>query len=141
MMLMACSNPIVYLFDPKGLVKKAKVWWNKRKGEDCPLTQNEANKLMEGSPIDVADNLSKYFSMVATCIFFAPIIPLSIPLCLVGSVLYYLVFKYNLLRRHKSPEMLSRTMGTFFGNFMPYITAIQCVAFLLFIENLERSFN
>lgn len=37
--------------------------------------------------------------------------------------------------------MLSRIMGSFFGNLMPYITMVQAVAFFVFINNLEKSYN
>ena len=85
------------------------------------MTQQEANQLCEGPTIDVANNLSQYFSMIATCIFFAPIIPLSIPIALVGSVFFYAVQKYELLRVHKQPEQLNRQLGMFFANMMPYL--------------------
>ena len=68
------------------------------------MTQHEANLLFEGPTIDVANHLSAYFSMIATCVFFAPIIPLAIPIAMVGSISYYLVMKYELLRVHKQPE-------------------------------------
>lgn len=84
----------------------------------------------------MANNLSQYFSLIATCIFFAPIIPLAIPIALVGSVLNYLVFKYMLLRKHKTPEMLARSMGTFFANLMPFIILVQGIAAVVFMENI-----
>lgn len=89
--------------------------------------------MCEGPQIDVANNLSRYFSLVATCIFFAPIIPMAIPLALIGSILNYYTFKYMLLRIHKTPEMLSRTMGTFFANLMPYFILIQAISFFVFM--------
>lgn len=108
MILMAISEPIVYVLNPPGWIKKAKICYQMSKGEDCKLTQQEANTLCEGPMIDVANVLSQYFSMVATCIFFAPIIPMAIPLAFVGSILNYYAFKYMLLRVHKAPEMLAR---------------------------------
>lgn len=101
MILMAITNPVTYVMDFGGLINKAKVWYYKRQGDKCTLTQQEANAISEGSKIDVADNLSKYFSMIWTCIFFAPIIPAAIPLALFGSLLYYVAFKYMLLRVHR----------------------------------------
>jgi uncharacterized membrane protein YraQ (UPF0718 family) len=80
--------------------------------------------LYEGSEIDVANNLSQYFTLIATCFFYAPIIPLAIPICFVGSLLNYVIQKYMLLRKHKSPEMLTRSLGTFFANLMPLIILV-----------------
>lgn len=67
--------------------------------------------------------------------------PLALPCALVGSVLYYWAMKYMLLRVHVAPEMLSRTLGVFFVNLLPYITLVQAIGFMLFIENLEKSLN
>lgn len=79
--------------------------------------------------------------MIATCIFFAPIIPLAIPIALVGSILFYWSFKYMLLRVHKAPEMLNRSMGTFFGNLLPYIILVQAASFFIFMNFIEAGFN
>lgn len=67
--------------------------------------------------------------------------PLAIPIAFVGSVLYYLTIKYMLLRVHVVPEMLSRTLGVFFVNLLPYITLVQAISFMVFIENLEKTLN
>lgn len=87
MMLMAVTDPILYLVNIPGIIKWIKVCIEKNKGDECQLTQHEANLLHEGTEIDVANNLSQYFTLIATCFFYAPIIPLAIPICFVGSCL------------------------------------------------------
>lgn len=89
----------------------------------------------------MANNISSYFSMIMTCFFFSPIIPLAIPIAFVGSFLHYISTKYMMLRRHKQPEMLSKTIGTFFANFMPYVAFIWAVGFIIFTTILNDSFN
>lgn len=39
-------------------------------------------------------------------------------------MLNYGIQKYMLLRKHKAPEMLTRSLGTFFGNLMPLIILV-----------------
>ena len=133
MLLMAVVNPIFYFVNIPGIIKSIKICIEKNKGDECTLTQQEANLLYEGPEIDVANNLSQYFSLVATCFFYAPIIPLALPICFVGSLLSYTTQKYMLLRRHKTPEMLTRALGTFFANLMPFIILIQAAAAMVFM--------
>lgn len=133
MLMMAFTDPILYLFNIPGMVKQIKIWLEKNKGDDCKLTQQEANILHEGTEIDVANNLSSFFTLIATCLFYAPIIPLAIPICFVGALLSYSVHKYMLLRKHKVPEMLTRTLGTFFANMMPLIILVQGIAAFQFM--------
>ena len=66
---------------------------------------------------------------------------MAIPVALVGSILYYWSFKYMLLRVHKAPEMLSRNMGTFFANLLPYIVFVQAASFLSFMIIISNRFN
>ena len=141
MILMAVTDPILYLINPPGLIKKIKIWAEKNKEDECKLTQQEANILYEGPEIDVANNLSQYFTLIATCFFYAPIIPLAIPICLGGSLLSYNIQKYMLLRKHKAPQMLTRALGIFFANLMPFIIMVQAIAALIFMQNIAIQFN
>jgi len=140
-LLMALTNPIIYVIDPAGLFKKVKKYIEMQKGDECQLTQREDNVLCEGTTLDVANNISAYFSMIMTCIFFSPIIPIAIPIALVGSWLHYIAYKYMMLRRHKQPDMLSRTIGTFFANFMPYVALIWACGFIIFVDALNTAYN
>lgn len=58
MILMAVTNPIMYVVNIPGIIKWLKIWNEKRKDTECQLTQQEANMLYEGSELDVANNLS-----------------------------------------------------------------------------------
>jgi hypothetical protein len=54
--------------------------------------------------IDMPSFLSNTANLFMTSILFAPLIPLSIPICFIGMVLAYFSEKYLLLNRHKIPE-------------------------------------
>ena len=45
------------------------------KGEECALTQREANQLCEGAQVDAANLISNFMNMVMTCMFYSVIIP------------------------------------------------------------------
>ena len=73
--ILAIQGPVKVFLWPAGIIKKIKIWLAKRKGNDCKLTQREANVLMEGTTTDVANNISEYVNMIMTCIFYSPILP------------------------------------------------------------------
>jgi hypothetical protein len=92
--LLAVQAPLKTILWPWGLIKKIKVCLAKRKGEDCKLTQREANTLMEGTTTDVASSISEFVNMIMTCVFYSPILPQAIPAALIGSFLSYWSLKY-----------------------------------------------
>jgi hypothetical protein len=126
--------------NPKGLINAMKIKKEKEKGDECQLTQREANTLFEGTPVDAANNISNYMVLIMTCIFYSPIIPLAIPLGMVGSITNYWVYKYMLLRKHKMPEMFSDMMATFFASFMPVVIIVWGIAFCVFIDKITKAY-
>ena len=131
--IMAMQTPVLTIANPVKLIR----WYKKRKaiaeGEECQLTQREANELCEGPPIDIANSISNYMNLICTCIFYSPIIPQAIPAALFGTVVNYWFSKYMLLRIHKMPEMFSGLMAQFFANLMPVIILIWALSFQYFI--------
>jgi hypothetical protein len=131
--IMAMQTPVLTIANPVKLIR----WYKKRKaiaeGEECKLTQREANELCEGPPIDIANSISNYMNLICTCIFYSPIIPQAIPAALFGTVVNYWFSKYMLLRIHKMPEMFSGLMAQFFANLMPIIILIWAFSFQYFI--------
>jgi hypothetical protein len=90
--------------------------------------------------VDAANNISNQMVLIMTCIFYSPIIPLTIPLALIGSILNYWVFKYMLLRRQKMPQMFSTIMATYFANFMPFVLVVWGASFMVFITKIHDAF-
>lgn len=97
--------------------------------------------LYEGSPVDPANNISNYMNLIMTCIFYSPIVPLAIPMALIGSFLNYWTYKYMLLRRHTMPNMFSREMATFFSNLIPYMALVWAIAFIALIDRQIYSYG
>jgi hypothetical protein len=98
-------------------------------GKDVVMTQADANKLCEGPAIDIPNILSKYFVLIMTSIFYAPLIPAAIPIAMFGSLSTYFSYKYMLLRVHKMPEMFGELMATFFASLMPVILVIWAISY------------
>jgi len=66
--------------------------------------------LYEGTEIDSADILSEYISTLITCLFYSPILPICLPLIVIGGLSAYFVTKFNLIKVSKKPEMFSDLM-------------------------------
>lgn len=135
--VLAFQTPIMELIGIPTLVKKIKICLQKNKGEDCKMTQREANILCEGPQIDVANKISNFMNMVMTCMFYSPLIPQAIPLAFVSSFLTYWTTKYNLLRRHKMPDMFSELMATFFANVLPWFMLVWALSYFFFFNEAK----
>mmetsp|Transcript_33747 Transcript_33747/g.52097 ORF Transcript_33747/g.52097 Transcript_33747/m.52097 type:complete len:370 (+) Transcript_33747:1480-2589(+) len=139
--LMTFQQPFMYLFNIPGWIKWVKIKIEQGKGEDCTLTQREANVMCEGPPIDVANNVANFMNLVMTCVFYCPIIPQAIPLACLGCFLNYWVFKFMLLRKHKMPDMFSELMAAFFANFMPWIILTWAIAYFVFLSKIRNDYE
>ena len=125
------------LIDIPGIIKKGKLWIEKRKGDDCKLTQREANMLCEGGTIDVADYIANYMNLIMTCCFYSPMMPQALPIAFISSFCGYWITKYHLLRRCKAPDMFSEIMATFFSNMMPWLVLAWCISTYIFLIILK----
>ena len=70
------------------IIKFCKKFWYKWRGEAFKLTQLEANKLCEGDEPDIPDILATYMNMFMTALFYAPVIPATIPYALTGGIVH-----------------------------------------------------
>ena len=80
-------------------------------------------------------------NLVLTCMFFSPIIPQAIPMCLISTIVNYWVSKYMLLRWYKMPNMFGDLMATFFANLMPWVILIVSIGALMFYVEIGDVYN
>ena len=73
--------------------------------------------------------------------FYAPIIPQAIPMCLLSCFITYWTSKYSLLRRYRMPNMFGDLMATFFANLMPWVVLGCSIGAVFFFFELEYHFN
>lgn len=71
---------------------------------------------------------------ITTCLFFSPIVPLAIPAALVGSFVFYWVFKYRLLKTHAMPNMFSRALMVSFSNYVPVVLFIWALSLVIILN-------
>lgn len=141
MIIMAIQKPLLYSLNIGGRIKKRSIEKQIEKGDACKLTQREANIMCEGPSIDVSDNLSDYFTLIMTCIFYSPICPLAIPIAFAGSVTSYFTNRYMLLRVHKMPEMFGDSMATIFASLMPVIMIVWSIGYAVFINEINNTYS
>lgn len=141
MMTMAFQKPLFYALNISGRLKKRSIEKQIKKGDKCKMTQREANTMCEGPPMDVSDNLSDYFTLVMTCIFYSPIVPVAIPIALGGSIISYYTYRYMLLRVHKMPEMFGDSLATIFASLMPILMIVWAVAYIVFVTEINRAYS
>ena len=114
----AVVGPLTSIFDPfyyMRLYKRSKVI---KEGKACTLTQKEANLLFEGPPIDMALCYSNVLKAVWLAAFYAPLLPVGLPISFVGLVITYWVNKYLLLRRYVKPLELGQGLSFWMSEYL-----------------------
>ncbi|CDW71822.1 phage head-tail family partial [Stylonychia lemnae] len=133
-------DPLLYLFDVFYLIRVIKRFFARRAGANSVLTQEDANNLWEGPPLDMANRYSNTANLFLTAVFFHPLLPVSIPIALCGCFFSYWIDKTLLLRRHKLPEQMSGLMAKFIANLLPYFAFLWSLNLLLFYRTLYKDF-
>ncbi len=71
--------------------------------------------------------------MIMTSLFYAPVIPITIPFAFFGGLIHYFLAKRLLLRSNKMPKkVFAHLITSFFINAMPLCAFIWCLAFYMF---------
>jgi hypothetical protein len=136
MISLSFVDPIVAILNIGGIKQSIFKRYYKMQGKKCILTQAEANELCESPKIDMADQFSGAANLLLTAIFFHPLLPISIPIAMIGLLFNYWVSKYNFLRKISIPEQLSSLMPSFFANLLPYFAFLWSLDLLLFYRTL-----
>jgi len=72
--------------------------------------------------------------------FYAPLIPLGIPISLAALIIYYWVEKYLIIKRHKRPPIISPSLNKEMTDLLEIVPLFMAVKkkkkFLLFVQNL-----
>ena len=84
----------------------------------------------------MANLVSISANLVLTTLFYAPLLPIGIPIALIGMTFAYWVDKYNLLRIHRVPEMLNGVLPLFLSNVLPYIAFLWSLIFFFTVDIL-----
>ena len=110
----ALVSPLLAYFDFFYLYKNIQQFILKHK-KTTTHTQEEINSIFEYQNADIAIIYARVMKTVIFTAFYAPIIPICIPVAILGLVLNYYIQKYLLVKRNSSPlefgELLAERMS------------------------------
>ena len=78
-----------------------------KSGSGVDITQKELHELFQLGEFDPSTAYSAFVKTVLTAVFFWPILPLGVPLAVLGLLLLYYGFKKQLLRDSRNPTPIS----------------------------------
>lgn len=96
-------TPFMEWFDIGYYFKKFSQCRLKRNYKTSSLTQEEANKVFEGTVMDPSITYAKITKLILTSLFFLPLIPYSVVTCTIALFLNYWILKMRLLRTAVRP--------------------------------------
>lgn len=77
----------------------------------------------------MANLVSNTGNLILTSLCYAPLIPIVIPIALIGLIFAYWVEKFNLTRRHRVPEMINGTLAIVVAYLLPLLILIWALSF------------
>ncbi|CAD8109214.1 unnamed protein product [Paramecium primaurelia] len=102
---------VINLFDPFYFWKLIKRQRIKNQGNQCTLTQREANILFEGTKSDLSQKYATIVKALMLTFFYAQLLPIGIPIALAFLLINYWVEKYLLLRRQSKNAPLGKQLA------------------------------
>lgn len=92
--------------------------------------------MVELPPFDVENNISDMINLMLSSLFYAPILPLAIPLAFVGIVINIYTSKCMLANIHKMPDDFGSELTTYFADWMPYSMIVLVISYCVFSDNI-----
>ena len=135
----AVVQPALTLFSPALVFKKLKQCFALRHTENSLLSQQEANNLFEGIPLDMAQRCAYFMKTYLLTIFYAPVLPLAYPIGVLALMLQYAVDKYMLLRVHARPDVLSDELDDAMLTFLSLGTMVYAATNMIFYFDFTSS--
>ena len=125
-------GPLFSILNPFYYMRLYKRWRIKSQGKSCTLTQKQANLWFEGPAIDMAQCYAGVLKSLWLTAFYAPVLPIGLPISLIGLFLTYWTDKYLLLNRYVKPLELGKTLSQSMAEFLeltPFFFALGNLVF------------
>ena len=102
----AFVSPVIYLVGPKNMAKKLMqfIYRRKENNEELNISQKQANLVFEGPELDLPDRFANIIKNFSLSLFYAPIVPIGVPIAIIGLVFEMMAFKVMLVRVHSRPK-------------------------------------
>ncbi|EAS02885.2 kinase domain protein (macronuclear) [Tetrahymena thermophila SB210] len=128
----AGSSFMSLLFDPMFYLKKILVWWFKRQGAQCTLTQEEANKLCEFPLHEIEIGYVDVMKTMYITIFYSSVVPVGLIISMIGFCFYYWAQKWVILKERTVDKQISMKLSIEMTEYLEFIILIYASSNLLF---------
>ena len=118
----AFLTPIAALCDPYYLLKLYGQRKIRIQGSLSKCTQAKAHAIWEGIQLDIAQKYANILKTMFLTAFFAPLVPLGIPISLFGLIFAYWIDKFMLLRIHAQPSAMGKAISKKMTNYLELFT-------------------
>lgn len=136
------SNIIVHtmlqIFDPLYLLKIFQRWRLKKNLETSNLIQSEANNLFEQPKLNIAFLFSSVLNMMLFSSFYSSLIPIGPLLGIITLIVYYWVYKFLLLRRASTPNLMGKKVAYEMIELAEYVPLLLSLGDIIFVKILEK---
>ncbi|KAM3134512.1 hypothetical protein pb186bvf_013326 [Paramecium bursaria] len=99
--------------------------------DQCSLSQQDLNSLFEGHPVDMALRYANVVKLMFFTAAVSPILPVGLPMSLLGLLILYWVDKYLLLRRYSCKNYLDAELAKEMMNILPLYTVFFSIGNML----------
>ena len=103
------------------------------------VSQAKANYYYQNEPIDIADCYSDLLVRFILALAYAPLLPVIVPITILGYLFDYIVNKYVLLRLSCRPKLLSEKITFKMMFFVKPAIVLYGLSILFFFKNLSES--
>ncbi|KAL4487142.1 hypothetical protein ABPG72_001594 [Tetrahymena utriculariae] len=125
-------NCFIEIIDLWGNVKKVIKYFQQSKGKECTLTQEEANILCERPVHEIEICYAEIINTIYISVFFSPIIPVGMILCLFGFLLLYWTQKYIVIYKRSVKQQVSIKLSQEMTNSLEVIVGIYPISCSVF---------
>ena len=136
--LNSCASPVIYLINPKNQFKKLNRFLMRRseKAGDIRVSQKVANLTFEGPEVDLADRFANIIKIFTMCLFYAPIVPIAVPIGIFGMLFEALIFKFMLIRVHSKPKLYNSDLVIRAAEWMKWSLFVYSLGILVFYQKI-----
>ncbi|CAG9329705.1 unnamed protein product [Blepharisma stoltei] len=137
----ACLAPIINFISPMYCLKVIRRFFVRRSMEKGKLkmSQGDANVLFEGPQIDLAVRYANVIKTLIVTFFYAPLIPIGIPISFFGITFEYLVTKYMLLRKYTRPKEHNAELAFEMNEWLKWVAFSHALGVIIFYYNFPDS--
>jgi hypothetical protein len=135
----AFIKPLFTLIGPQAVWKLYRRWDVKRgiEHQSAYISQGQANQIFQNNEVDVAAWYADIMIKFLLCLAYTPLLPLIVPIILLGFGLEYWIDKWLLLRQSCRPRLLNEKIAFFMIDFVKPALVLYGISILIFFSGID----